>query len=87
MLEIIIIPQCERELKEFPAEVIEDFLDAIVKLQNGLLLSLPLSRPLSSIQQALHELRLKDKNGIYRVFYFIKKGDAIYIIHAFKKKD
>ena len=47
---------------------------------------MPLSRNLSSVHRGLHELRLKDRNGIYRFFYFIKKADAIYFIHAFKKK-
>lgn len=47
---------------------------------------MPLSRNLASIHSGLHELRLKDRNGQVRVFYFIKKGDAIYMLHAFKKK-
>lgn len=85
-LEIIILSQCERELKEFPVEVLEDFLDAIAKLQNELLLTMPLSKSLSNIHVSLHELRLKDRNGIYRVFYYIKKAEAIYKIHTFKKK-
>lgn len=85
-LEIIILSQCEKELKELPVEVLEDFLDAVAKLQNELLLTMPLSKSLSSIHASLHELRLKDKSGIYRVFYYIKKNDGIYIIHAFKKK-
>ncbi|MBN21738.1 MAG: hypothetical protein CL678_10670 [Bdellovibrionaceae bacterium] len=34
----------------------------------------------------MHELRLKDRSGQIRVFYFIKKQDAIYMLHAFKKK-
>lgn len=85
-LEIIILSQCEKELKELPVEALEDFLDAVAKLQNELLLTMPLSRSLSKIHVSLHELRLKDRSGIYRVFYYIKKAEAIYIIHAFKKK-
>lgn len=34
----------------------------------------------------IFELRFKDKTGIYRVIYYIKKGDAIFLIHGFKKK-
>jgi phage-related protein len=82
-LEIIILSKCEKELREFPVEVLEDFLDAVAKLQNELLLTMPLSKSLSNIHASLHELRLKDKNGIYRVFYYIKKNDAIFIVHAF----
>ena len=63
-----------------------DFLDAIVLLEQGQNLSMPISRNLSSIHKGLHELRLKDRTGAYRFFYFIKKADAIYLVHAFKKK-
>lgn len=52
----------------------------------GNVLLMPLSRNLSNIYQGMHELRLRDRAGIVRVFYFIKKGDAIYVLHAFRKK-
>jgi phage-related protein len=47
---------------------------------------MPLSRNLAGVYSGLHELRLKDRTGQIRVFYFVKKGDAIYMLHAFKKK-
>lgn len=47
---------------------------------------MPLSRNLASLHKGLHELRLKDNTGAYRIFYYIKKGDGIYFVHAFKKK-
>jgi phage-related protein len=31
-------------------------------------------------------LRLKDRSGQIRAFYFVKRGEAIYMLHAFKKK-
>jgi phage-related protein len=31
-------------------------------------------------------LRLKDRSGQIRILYLIKKGDAIYFLHAFRKK-
>ena len=39
---------------------------------------MPISRNLSSIHRGLHELRLKDRSGVYRFFYFIKKADGLY---------
>lgn len=83
--EIIVLSQCEKELKKFPVEVLNDFLDAIAKLKNGLTLSMPLSKAMGSIYGGLHELRIRDRSGIYRVFYYYKKNDALYVIHAFKK--
>jgi phage-related protein len=35
---------------------------------------------------ANHELRMKDASGQYRVIYFMKSKDAIYVLHGFKKK-
>lgn len=55
-------------------------------LESEITLTMPLSRNLSSIHPGLHELRLKDRTGQIRIFYFVKRGDAIYILHAIKKK-
>ena len=63
-----------------------ELADAVVLLESGKNLSLPLSRNLASVRQGLHELRFRDKAGQVRVIYLIKKGDAIYFIHAFRKK-
>jgi len=76
----------EAFLKEQSEELKGDFLDAVSLLASGTVLSMPLSRSLSKICRGLHELRLKDRSGQVRVFYYIKKGDAIYMLHAFKKK-
>ena len=76
----------EEFLRDLSKEMRVDFLDAIVLLEEGQSLSLPLSRNLASIHKGLHELRLKDRTGAFRFFYFIKKADGIYFVHAFKKK-
>ncbi len=76
----------EEFLHDCSKEMRADFFDAANLLASGLSLSFPLSRNLSSIHSGLHELRLKDRTGQIRVFYFIKRGDAIYMLHAFKKK-
>lgn len=76
----------EEFLQDCSKDIKSDFVDAVALLDVGQLLSMPLSKPLFSIHKGLHELRLKDQHGQVRVFYFIKKGDAIYMLHAFKKK-
>ena len=80
---ISIIKQCEKELKDFPITVKEDLADALALLDEGVNLSMPLSRPMPSIGSAVHELRFKDRSGIYRVVYFIRKQADISLIHAF----
>lgn len=76
----------EEFLATLSKELQGEFFDAIVLLAAGEKLEMPLSRNLSSIARGLHELRLKDSSGIFRFFYFIKKKDGIYLVHAFKKK-
>lgn len=76
----------EEFLSDCSTDIRSDFFDAVNLLVAGQVLAMPLSRNLASIHQGLHELRLKDRNGPIRIFYFIKKSDAIYMLHAFKKK-
>ena len=64
----------------------EDFLQTLDRLKQGETLGMPLSKPLFNIALGLHELRFKEQRSIYRVFYFIKRGDAIYLVHAMQKK-
>ncbi len=47
---------------------------------------MPLSRPMSSVAAGVEELRLRDRSGIYRVFYYTKLFDSVLIFHAFVKK-
>ena len=55
-------------------------------LMNGQKLSMPISRPLFSINKGLHELRLSGQAGEFRVFYVTGTKDALYVIHAGSKK-
>lgn len=47
---------------------------------------MPNSRPMGSVSAGAHEIRVKDRDGIYRVFYLVKMEDGIYVFHAFQKK-
>lgn len=60
--------------------------DALLLLESGQTLEMPLGRNLAGIRTGLHELRFRDKAGQVRVIYYLKKGDAIYLVHAFRKK-
>ena len=85
-MEIVVIKQAEKELKEGPKELMEDNYSLFEDLALGKSLGMPISRPLPSIGKGVHELRLSSRSGEFRVFYFIKVLDAIYIIHACSKK-
>lgn len=54
--------------------------------KKGEILFMPLSRPMTTIAPGVFELRVKDRAGIYRVFYYTKLKDRILIFHAFTKK-
>lgn len=54
-------------------------------LDAGLLLSMPLSRPMPSIGRGVHELRLTDRSGTYRIIYALVRRGAVHVLHAFKK--
>jgi len=53
-------------------------------LQRGEKLSMPHSRPMPTVGPRCHELRIKDKNKIWRVIYRID-DDAIIILEVFQK--
>ena len=60
--------------------------DLFAQLAEGENLGMPVSRPMPSVGHGVHELRVKDRSGQYRVFYYTKKADAILVFHFFKKK-
>jgi len=82
---IEILKQCQKEILHWPDEVRGDLADAIARLERGHFLSMPFSRPMTSIGKGVHELRFKDRSGVYRVIYFLAGSSEIWLIHAFKK--
>lgn len=54
-------------------------------LQEGEKLSLPHCRPMPTIGNACHELRVNDKNKTWRLFYVLD-SDAIVILEVGEKK-
>lgn len=84
--EVIILDACLKEIKKFPKELQKDILFLIEEFKKGIKFSMPLSRPMPSIGSGVHEFRLKDRSGQYRVIYFLQDSDATYFVHAFMKK-
>lgn len=79
-------PKARVALRGFPEDVRRELGKVIFDLQKGEKLSMPLSRPMPSVTSGVEELRIKDRSGAYRVFYFSRFADAILIFHAFAKK-
>jgi phage-related protein len=79
-------PEALREIRSFSEEARGHIGKALYDLQLGASLTMPLSRTMASIAVGVHELRVKDAHGAYRVFYVAKLSDRIVVFHAFTKK-
>lgn len=75
-----------KEVKKFPEDIRRELGYLIYQLQIGKQLAMPLSRSMPSLGKGCHELRVKDSDGIYRVFYILKVEGKVIIFHAFQKK-
>ncbi|MFJ4441210.1 type II toxin-antitoxin system RelE/ParE family toxin [Pseudomonas sp. NPDC089422] len=42
-------------------------------------------KPVETVGQGVREIRIKCKDGAFRVFYVISRPEAIYVLHAFRK--
>jgi phage-related protein len=75
-----------KEVKELGLIASDELANLLSLLANGESLGMPVSRPMPSVSMGVHELRIRDSHGYYRVFYFTKHKDAILVFHLFKKK-
>ena len=73
-------------LRLFPGDVKREAGKAIFDLQKGERLSMPIARSMPSIGAGAEELRIKDRSGAYRVFYYLKSARGVLVFHAFLKK-
>src|SRR5438093_8822411 len=65
-------PKALEAIRSFPKPARHDMGEAILELQKGSRLTMPLSRPMPSIAPGAQELRVRDAAGIYRAFYALK---------------
>ncbi len=82
---IKILKPCQKEILEFPEDVRGDLADLLVRLENGENLAMPICRPMPTIGRRVYELRLRDRNSIYRIIFVILGAEGIWLIHAFVK--
>ena len=67
-------PAAIAAIRSFPEGVRKELGKAIFDLQRGEILSMPLSRPMPSVGPGVEELRIRDRSGIYRAFYYAKSA-------------
>ena len=86
MKEAIFHPAARNAIRSFPKDVRRELGKAIFDLQRGEILTMPLSRPMASIAPGAEELRIRDRSGSYRAFYYARSSLGILVFHAFTKK-
>jgi phage-related protein len=79
-------PQARVVLRTLPDPIQKAMGKAILELQRGAVLKMPLARPMPSVGPGVHELRIKVASGAYRSLYVVKFREAVYVLHVFKKR-
>ena len=73
-------------IRSFSPQVRQEIGALLRILQDGGILGMPQSRSMKQLASSAFELRVKDRNGIYRVFYVLFDKHNILVPHAFTKK-
>ncbi|THB66526.1 MAG: type II toxin-antitoxin system RelE/ParE family toxin [Desulfovibrio sp.] len=84
MKRVVWIGSSLEELKRFPDELQRAFGYSLFKLQQGVLP--PNAKPMSEVGQGVYRIAERFDRDTYRVAYIARFQDAIYVLHAFKKK-
>ncbi|MCE5309742.1 MAG: type II toxin-antitoxin system RelE/ParE family toxin [Acidobacteriales bacterium] len=73
-----------RRLREFPEDARHDAGYQLDKVQRG---EQPDDfKPMTVIGMGVEEIRVADDSGAYRVIYFARRADAVFVLHTFQKK-
>ena len=73
-----------KRLREFPDDARQDAGYQLDKVQRG---QQPDDfKPMPSLGQGVEEIRVADDSGSYRVIYVARRAEAVYVLHAFRKK-
>jgi phage-related protein len=72
------------DLRSFPAGPKKECGDALGLVQCGEMP--PDWKPFEDVGPGTKEIRVRDRNGIYRVMYVAKFDEALYVLHCFQKK-
>lgn len=71
-------------LRDFPDDVRQDAGYQLHRLQQGLQ---PLDfKPMPTIGKGVEEIRLRDGGNTYRIIYYARFSESVFVLHAFQKK-
>lgn len=84
MKELVFLGSSLDDVRDFPEEVRQEAGFQLDLVQRG---EQPFDfKPMPIVGRGVEEIRLRDKDGIYRVIYTARFMDVIYVLHAFQKK-
>jgi phage-related protein len=83
---VIFHPKAQDEIRQFPKEVRASLGRGLFRLQMGESLGMPAARPMPIIAPGAWELRVRGRDGVFRVFYYTASAPGILVFHAFQKK-
>lgn len=73
-----------RNFEDFPAEVRVDAAQALsVAARGG---KADTAKPFKGVGTGVFEIALRHRGDAFRVLYAVQIGDALWVLHAFKKK-
>ena len=84
MKNVIWLGSSRLDLREFPASVQDEIGLQLFYLQQGR--RADDWKPINTVGQGVEEIRMRDATGAFRVIYYARRADSIYILHAFQKK-
>ncbi len=71
-------------IRGFPEQVRKDIGAELMLLQIS---EAPLhSRPMPTVGRGVWEIKVRDEGNQYRVFYVVRRREAIHVLHAFQKR-
>lgn len=79
-------PRALEAIRSFPKPARREIGEAVLALQKGLRLTMPLSRSMPSVAAGVQEIRIRDVAGVYRAFYLVKSQRGVLVFHAFEKR-
>ncbi|WP_415972744.1 type II toxin-antitoxin system RelE/ParE family toxin [Rhodococcus sp. 077-4] len=84
MKKVVWIGSSQDDIRAFPTEVKQDFGRELLRVQQG---GHPHdATPIKTVGKGVYEIRVRQSNNIYRVFYVASFGDYVYVLHSFVKK-
>jgi phage-related protein len=73
-----------KRLRDFPEDARHDAGYQLDKVQRG---GQPDDfKPMLAVGKGVEEIRVSEPSGAWRVVYVARRGEAVYVLHAFQKK-